>query len=349
MFFKRGRTDRFDKIMESSTIFDDAINLKHILIIYKGTGTCIYFKSFGEETIDPDLISGFLSAVQSFGKDLGLQKTHNVISYGDHTLLFAEGGFIRVVLVLEKSPSLYVKKNLITFIDKFETINEKKLQNWHGQLSIFKNSDTIIDEILHTSVILPHEITRDTQAQRKLPSKTSKAILEAARSLITQDKSYVFLAQVMVTAMEQTKKDPGELILGLTELLDAGVLKPIKLEFLDKEEMSEEQKRELIYRVEKIEGKTSEEKVDLVRNLMDLSIIEREAFFASLNNADKITTSLTGRTIQIEKYQNIDEAKQAIKSLETEAKSLREAENYSETILKYEIAEKIAYRWNLKA
>ncbi|MHA2032037.1 MAG: hypothetical protein ACW99Q_21920, partial [Candidatus Kariarchaeaceae archaeon] len=55
---------------EVKTIFDDAINLEHILVLYKGTGTCIYFKSFGSEEIDPELISGFISAICSFGRDL---------------------------------------------------------------------------------------------------------------------------------------------------------------------------------------------------------------------------------------------------------------------------------------
>ncbi|KKL76348.1 hypothetical protein LCGC14_2045790, partial [marine sediment metagenome] len=34
-------------LAEVKTLFDDAINLEHILIIYKGTGTCVFFKSFG--------------------------------------------------------------------------------------------------------------------------------------------------------------------------------------------------------------------------------------------------------------------------------------------------------------
>ena len=61
--------------MSSATIFDDAINLKHILIIYKSAGTCIFFKSFGKEPLTPDLISGFISAVQSFGKEIRSQKS----------------------------------------------------------------------------------------------------------------------------------------------------------------------------------------------------------------------------------------------------------------------------------
>ena len=66
-------------LKEVKTIFDDAINLEHVLVLYKGTGTCIYFKSFGSEGIDPELISGFITAICSFGKDLVCQEELNEI------------------------------------------------------------------------------------------------------------------------------------------------------------------------------------------------------------------------------------------------------------------------------
>ncbi|MCJ7649853.1 MAG: hypothetical protein MUP85_14665, partial [Candidatus Lokiarchaeota archaeon] len=81
---------------EVKTIFDDAINLEHILVLYKGTGTCVFFKSYGSEIIDPELIGGFLSAVSSFGKEMVAQEALNEISYGDKMLLLADGVYIRV-------------------------------------------------------------------------------------------------------------------------------------------------------------------------------------------------------------------------------------------------------------
>ena len=39
-----------DLIMSSATIFDDAINLQHLMIIYKNTGTSIFFKSFAHSS-----------------------------------------------------------------------------------------------------------------------------------------------------------------------------------------------------------------------------------------------------------------------------------------------------------
>ncbi|MBA7688853.1 hypothetical protein ES703_97342 [subsurface metagenome] len=39
-------------LTEVKTIFDDAINLEHVLVLYKGSGTCVFFKSFSSEQFD---------------------------------------------------------------------------------------------------------------------------------------------------------------------------------------------------------------------------------------------------------------------------------------------------------
>jgi hypothetical protein len=87
-------------LKEVKTMFEDAVNMEHLLVLYKGSGTCFFFRSFGSEKIDPDLISGFISAVSSFGKEVESQKALNEIRYGDKMLLLADGEYIRVALVL---------------------------------------------------------------------------------------------------------------------------------------------------------------------------------------------------------------------------------------------------------
>ncbi|MFX1479643.1 MAG: hypothetical protein ACFFCI_16090, partial [Promethearchaeota archaeon] len=146
-------------LKEVKTIFDDAINLEHILVLYKATGTCIYFKSFGSEEIDPELISGFISAISSFGKDLVCQEELNEITYGDKMLLLSDGEHIRVALVLSKKASAILRRNLKEFIGKFEEYYKEILPVWRGQLNLFRGGGSIVDEILSTSIILPHEIT----------------------------------------------------------------------------------------------------------------------------------------------------------------------------------------------
>ncbi|NVM17545.1 MAG: hypothetical protein HWN80_07500, partial [Candidatus Lokiarchaeota archaeon] len=117
-------------LTQVKTIFDDAINLEHILVLYKGTGTCIFFKSYGSEQIDPELIGGFLSAVSSFGKEMATQAALNEISYGDKMLLLADGYLIRVALVLGKNASLILRRHLKEFITTFVKTYKDVLPNW---------------------------------------------------------------------------------------------------------------------------------------------------------------------------------------------------------------------------
>jgi hypothetical protein len=343
------RKQRYEElVMSSSTVFDDAINLKHILIIFKSTGTCIFFKSFGEETIDPDLISGFLSAVQSFGKEIKAQKSLNELAYGDNVLLFSDGEMIRVTLVLGKGSSPFMKKNLAEFVGKFEAKNQRKLASWKGSLNAFRDSDELIDDVLNTSVILPHELSSDKNLLKKVKSSMAKDLLKMAKELVTEERNFIFLAQLMANAREVMKKDAAEIILGLNELRELQILKPIRIEKLtETPQLSEAEMQELANRVAAIEGKSMEEKQELILQLKDMPANEREAILSSLSHSVKITTSLTGETIETQKFENVKAVKAEIKKLEKEAKTALKENRYDEAIRKYEIAEINAYQWNL--
>ena len=112
----------------------------------------------------------------------------------------------RATLVLGKPASLYMKKNLAQFIGRFESEYQKKLQDWHGSLNAFRDSGTLIDEILKTSVILPHQLTQDKSLLKKASNSLAKQLISMAQGLITKERSFIFLAQLMSTAVTQMKK-----------------------------------------------------------------------------------------------------------------------------------------------
>ena len=336
-----------DLIMSSATIFDDAINLQHVMIIYKKTGTSIFFKSFADEVLDPDLISGFLTAVQSFGKELKSQKNLNEIAYGDKVLLFSDGDYIRVTLVLGKSASPYMKRNLAKFIGKFEAHYQLTLQVWKGKLNIFQDTPDLIDEVLHTSVILPHEISADSKLEKNLKRSLSKQVLSIARGLVSEDRKFLFLAQLLADSIEQTKKDSAEIILSINEILENKVLTPIRIEKLEERELNDQEIRTLAERVSVIPNKTDQEKQDFLKELLVLSSAEREVVLSSLMQSITITTEISGETITAKKFENIKEAKKEIKNLDKQGKSALKEQEFDETIKFYEIAEIISYQWNM--
>jgi hypothetical protein len=336
-----------DLVMSSATIFDDAINLQHIMIIYKSTGTSLFFKSFGTEALDPDLISGFLSAVQSFGKELKSVKTLNELTYGDKMLLFSDGEFVRTTLVLSKPASPYMKRKLAEFVGRFEGQYQKRLQNWKGQLNIFKEAGDLVDEVLNTSVILPHEISKDSKIRKSVSSSLGNKLLSISQSLMTEERNFIFLAQLMGTAVDQTKKEPSEIIMALNELRDKKVLTPIKIESLEKQEMSDQEIRTLAERVAAIPNKNDAEKKDILMQLIDMPAAEREVALGSLTQSMKITTSFSGATVETKKFENVKDAKKELGRLDGEAKKALKNKDPDEAIRNFEIAEVIAYQWNL--
>lgn len=228
--YKKKRKKKIDKYL---TLFDDAINIEHVLILYKGTGTCTYFKSFGSEEIDPELISGFISAVSSFGKDLLSSQPLSEIAYGDKVLLLSDGDYIRVALVLGKNASTTVRNNLSKFILAFEQEYQHELPTWRGQLNIFKDAGIIIDEIFNTSIILPHEVTFKFSNVKSLEKSISKKVLKVTQDYLEDiNRNFVFIASVLKEAAIKTGKGTVEIMKGIFELRDKRILMPIFIEDL---------------------------------------------------------------------------------------------------------------------
>ncbi|MFW9782656.1 MAG: hypothetical protein ACFFFB_10280, partial [Candidatus Heimdallarchaeota archaeon] len=271
-------------LKEVKTIFDDAINLEHVLVLYKGTGTCIYFKSFGSDEIDPELISGFISAICSFGKDLVCQEELNEITYGDKMLLLSDGEYIRVALVLSKKASIILRRNLMDFIDEFEKEYGIELPGWRGQLNIFRDVGKLIDEVLSTSIILPHEITYEFSSVKALKNPHSKDVLKIASSLMKEsERNFFFVATLLKEAAEKTHKDTAEIFMGIKELRDKKMLIPIELGVIEGQPISQPELNLINQKVTSLTNLTPEEKQKLVNDLSQLNPVEREAYFVSLS------------------------------------------------------------------
>ncbi|MFW9876723.1 MAG: hypothetical protein ACFFG0_26815 [Candidatus Thorarchaeota archaeon] len=335
-------------LTEVKTIFDDAINLEHILVLYKGTGTCIYFKSFGTEGIDPELISGFISAICSFGKDLVCQEELNEITYGDRMLLLSDGEYIRVALVLSKKASIILRKNLMEFINEFEKSYANELPNWRGQLNIFRDSGAMIDEILSTSIILPHEITYKFSNVKALKNPHSKEVLKVANNLMKDsERNFFFIATLLKEAAEKTNKDTAEIFMGIKELKDKKILMPIEIGVIEAQPISQQELNLINQRVAGLVILSQEEKQKLVNDLAQMGPAEREAYFASLTEQHEIISAPIEEKPGAALIDNVKSAKKEIGKLKKIAKTARKEKDYEKTINIYQNAVKIALSWEL--
>ena len=202
------RATKMKMLVNSTNMIEDALNIQHILIIYKNTGVTLFFKTFGQETFDPNLISGFLTAIQSFGSEIQIKDSISEMKYKENVLLFGEGDMIRVALVLNSSPSDQLKTNLNLFVAAFEMQNEVKLKKWKGQLNEFRGSGGLIDEYLNTWVILPHMVSADQSAIKAVKSQIGKTLISVGRRLAEESgRGMFFIASLLQACTEDERCD----------------------------------------------------------------------------------------------------------------------------------------------
>ncbi|MFX0017146.1 MAG: hypothetical protein ACFFAK_01535 [Promethearchaeota archaeon] len=333
---------------EVKTIFDDAINLEHILVLYKETGTCVYFKSYGSEQIDPELIGGFLTAVSSFGREMVAQEALNEISYGDKMLLLADGEYIRIALVLTKKASLILRRNLREFINVYEETYKDVLPNWRGQLAHFRNSGQIVDDLLSTSIILPHQISYDFSSIKELKNPHSREVLKIAHSCCEEaDRQFFFIATLLKEASERTNKDTAEIFMGIKELRDKKMLIPIEISALEAQPISQQEINLINQKVSQLTKLSPEEKQKLVNDLAQLGPVEREAYLSSITERQKIVSAPIKSKIGTIEIANKKEAKSGIKELFNRAKKAKSKKNYQKSVEIFQEAALIASNWEL--
>ncbi len=335
-------------LTEVKTIFDDAINLEHVLVLHKGTGTCVYFKSFGSEAIDPELISGFISAISSFGKDLVSQEELNEISYGDKMLLLSDGEFIRIALVLSKKASIILRKNLKELISFFEKTYENELPTWRGQLNIFRDAGILIDEVLNTSIILPHEITYEFSNIKALKISHSRDVHKIANSLIKDsERNFFFIATLLKEASEKSSKDTAEIFMGIKELRDMKILMPIEISAIEAPPISQQEINLINQKVASLIDLSPEEKQKLVNDLAQMGPAEREAYFASLTERQEIVSAPIEAKPGAALIENVKEAKKEIKKLNKIAREKLDKKDFDKSIEIFQNAAQIALNWDL--
>lgn len=222
---------------EVMSVFDDALNIEHILVLHPQSGGCIFTRTFRIEEIDPQLIGGFLSAVSSFVKEFGTEEDPlGEITYQNRHILLGDGNFVRVALLLEKKASKYLKQHLTLFIDAFEQEYKAHLEGWQGRIDVFNDAQDLIDQYLNMSIIRPHYIQHEAEIIKKLTSPLSRDLLKVAEKLAQQSKEEknqenFWISTLLKEGERQLKKDSEDIWVGIKELRDLRILMPI--EFVD--------------------------------------------------------------------------------------------------------------------
>jgi len=242
------------RMKEISQKFTDILNMQHLLVLSK-TGATIYSHSFQERTFDPDLISGFLTAIASFQKSSQIKKVSSEeleggfeLSYANFIILVKEGKYAQVALILDQKPSETIRIALNKFVQIFESKYESELKHFSGYLKPFADTGKLIDEIFESSLVWPHIVSPD------LPEDIDKQLTGLESSIMTialtiqRERNY-FMVPTLIEAVKEVRKISTEEILAVfDDLRKKNVFKafhPDKLEEIIEEVKEQQQIKEI--------------------------------------------------------------------------------------------------------
>ncbi|MHA1131120.1 MAG: hypothetical protein ACTSQQ_09945, partial [Candidatus Helarchaeota archaeon] len=124
-----------------------AENLQHILIIHKLSGTCLFSYPCSALNFDPDLVSGFLQAISSFGTEVSSEETGlEEIKYQGFVVALSEGELIRSAFICNHRPDRTLLSSIKYFTIKFEDEFRVNLENWTGDISAFRRTPSLVEE-----------------------------------------------------------------------------------------------------------------------------------------------------------------------------------------------------------
>ncbi|MFX0139177.1 MAG: hypothetical protein ACFFDN_36380, partial [Candidatus Hodarchaeota archaeon] len=122
--------------------------LKYLMVINQASGLTMFNHNFGGFEFDTDLISGFLTAIQSFGTEITKGATPvKKLAYKDFEIVMEDGNHVRAAIVLLGPVTSFLSTKLLKFISIFESNYEKDIKDWTGNITLFKDMSSKVNEI----------------------------------------------------------------------------------------------------------------------------------------------------------------------------------------------------------
>ncbi|MHA2390936.1 MAG: hypothetical protein ACXAEX_03115 [Promethearchaeota archaeon] len=132
-------------------------------MIHQYTGICLIHRKYGSIEFNQDLVSGFLTALKDFSvefsKGSGELKVIDMQVF--YLLLVFKEGVLCTAAADKNDDAKITHKALTDIIDKFVAKFGDKLEGWSGDVRIFRDFESVIDDVL--------KIGKVAEIQLKIP------------------------------------------------------------------------------------------------------------------------------------------------------------------------------------
>jgi len=201
----------------------DVTNLQYFMLIEKSGSLNVFEQVFTNRSIDPTLITGFLSAIRSFGIELtnSEDKTQTIkLEYKDSKILMAEFKHFRLIFIMGDIPSQYFLQSLADLSTEIEEKYGTMLENFAGNTKPFASVEDLLKKHLKTSILYPLKIS-EKKGIKITP--TEKTVILKASDILTKQKKDYFYTTFLLSEREVDSRE----IDAIVSLIDKGIFIPI--------------------------------------------------------------------------------------------------------------------------
>jgi hypothetical protein len=203
--------------------FNDILNLTHVMISERKSSLNVYEQTFTAKTVDTNLITGFLSAIRTFGIELtNVEDTTQTIKleYKNSKILMSEFQDFRIVLIMNDTPSARFLESLDKLSHDIELRYGKLLENFKGNLQPFTGIEDLLKHHLNTSFLYPLKIVKTGKV--KINQLEKNVIVQARNIMKKRNSSYFYISYLI----EEKSLDPKDIEV-LFSLLEKKVFQPV--------------------------------------------------------------------------------------------------------------------------
>ncbi len=168
------RNRRLEALKAIHQQLSDVQNIQYMMIIHKERGLPMFSHAFSDVPIEETLISGFLSAISSFGSELGQSVKSDKkgmfldeLSYQQFRISMYEGKNVRTALLLLKPASRTLKEKMTAFNRAVETQFGEEISKWTGKQLKPNAVIEIIEQVLKADLLYYHNVVEKRVAEVK--------------------------------------------------------------------------------------------------------------------------------------------------------------------------------------
>jgi len=207
-------------------LYESVLSITKLIIVHKATGLPVYEMDLGSEiTLDPSLITGFLTAISSMGIELRGDRAGSVkrLQYKNFLVTGSEAGQFTLYTFSETDLNQEIEDKLTVISEWFAKMFSNITEDWDGSTEVFRiNLQGITEKIMkeiHLWIFYPFTVSPYKQAEIEEFTGLRKRLVEYITNGDNVTISRIF------DELDDVRIERGLPI--VFELIETGILTPV--------------------------------------------------------------------------------------------------------------------------